>query len=504
MNIIVDLNTPITDGKEVVFRSPVDCSQVTGLIVNYNDVSQEFAFADAHGNNVGDIDHLFAENVVVKVILDVTTSMAFVQNADTNAYLEGRFESLEDMIGSGGSTATQKSLELSDFVLNVNADITEVADVFKVARSISTGSYSWCSLSPAITAVEFEIKDTMFLCLGSTKDSCTVLYLTTAYPGRLFENTSTKYTQLSSHNNADAPKAGDKCRVKFLPNNVVVVEVKRSWDTGYVLWQEYNMDDYPNATAYFESRCFGFLATKTYSPTVYKCVIAENCDIVPKMTWCSFGDSITQYNKWQWYIERKVNNIEHINCGLGSTSLAEAGMSRPALCKDERLGLGDYSEVKSSTVDGETYNLVIPNNPDIVTIMGGANDVKYGKGLGTSEEFEKALAVKDTTTFYGAYSYIIEQLLTWKPTLRIILITTHNAHFENPDFCTAGYNYKDLADAVKEIGAYYSVPVVDVNSECGINKLTAEKYLSDTVHPNERGGKLIAERVIPEFNKIIY
>jgi hypothetical protein len=102
MNIIVDLNTPITDGREVVFRSPVDCSQATGLIVCYKDVSQEFAFADAHGNNVGDIDHLFAENVVVKVILDVTSSMAFVQNADTNAYLEGRFKSIEDRLDSGG------------------------------------------------------------------------------------------------------------------------------------------------------------------------------------------------------------------------------------------------------------------------------------------------------------------------------------------------------------------------------------------------------------------
>ena len=102
MNIRVDLNTPITDGTEVVFRSPVDCSQVTGLLVNHTGGSQEFAFADAHGNDVGDIDHLFAENAVVKVILDVTTSMAFVQNADTNAYLEGRFKTLEDMIGSGG------------------------------------------------------------------------------------------------------------------------------------------------------------------------------------------------------------------------------------------------------------------------------------------------------------------------------------------------------------------------------------------------------------------
>ena len=91
MNIRVDLTTPIIDGTEVVFRSPVDCSQITGLIVYYGEDSKEFALADAHGNNVGDIDHLFAENVVVKVILDVTNAMAYVQNADTNAYIESTF-----------------------------------------------------------------------------------------------------------------------------------------------------------------------------------------------------------------------------------------------------------------------------------------------------------------------------------------------------------------------------------------------------------------------------
>ena len=98
MNIRVDLETSIKDGTEVVFRSPVDCSQITGLIVYYKEsgktASKEFALADAHGNNVGDIDHLFAESVVVKVILDVANGMAFVQNADTNAYLEGRFDDI--------------------------------------------------------------------------------------------------------------------------------------------------------------------------------------------------------------------------------------------------------------------------------------------------------------------------------------------------------------------------------------------------------------------------
>ena len=95
MNIRVDLNYPIKDGTEVVFRSPEECSQVTGLKVYYRGedgaASKEFSFADAHGNNVGDVPHLFAKNAVVKVILDVTTGMAFVQNADTNKYIESTF-----------------------------------------------------------------------------------------------------------------------------------------------------------------------------------------------------------------------------------------------------------------------------------------------------------------------------------------------------------------------------------------------------------------------------
>ena len=127
MNIRVDLNYPIKDGTEVIFRSPVDCSQVTGLKVYYPDGSQEFVLADAHGNNVGDIDHLFAENVAVKVILDVTTNMAFVQNADTNAYLEEQLanrvthEELKEALdnldinpggGGGGDTNPEEITEI--------------------------------------------------------------------------------------------------------------------------------------------------------------------------------------------------------------------------------------------------------------------------------------------------------------------------------------------------------------------------------------------------------
>lgn len=116
-NIRVDLDYTLQDGAEIKFRSPVDCSQVAGLIVYYlgidgNITSKEFVFADAHGNNVGDIDHLFAEDVVVNVILDVTKGMAFVQNADTNAYLEAQLASKAPLSAIGTNKVFSKLTDI--------------------------------------------------------------------------------------------------------------------------------------------------------------------------------------------------------------------------------------------------------------------------------------------------------------------------------------------------------------------------------------------------------
>lgn len=98
MNIRVDLNTAIYDGMEVVFKAPCDYAEVVGLTLYYpagaGTASHNFAFADAHANDLAHLDVLFAKDAVVKVILDLSTNKAFVQNADTNAYLEGRFASL--------------------------------------------------------------------------------------------------------------------------------------------------------------------------------------------------------------------------------------------------------------------------------------------------------------------------------------------------------------------------------------------------------------------------
>jgi hypothetical protein len=91
----IDLGSPVFDGQTLVFRSPVDCSEITGLSVHYFEegveTSKVFAFKDAHGNDLANLDNLFADGVLIQVLLDVTNSAAFITNADTSGYIEGTF-----------------------------------------------------------------------------------------------------------------------------------------------------------------------------------------------------------------------------------------------------------------------------------------------------------------------------------------------------------------------------------------------------------------------------
>lgn len=52
--------------------------------------SQTFIFRDAHGNDLTGIGNLFSEGAYVKVILNTADGYAYIQNADTNAYLENK------------------------------------------------------------------------------------------------------------------------------------------------------------------------------------------------------------------------------------------------------------------------------------------------------------------------------------------------------------------------------------------------------------------------------
>lgn len=98
--IRVITQSPIYDGILLTFKAPCDCTEVDGLRVYYpiatenekENVSCDFTFVDAHGETLAGLGNLFTENAYIRVILDTENSYAYLQNADTNAYLESQFE----------------------------------------------------------------------------------------------------------------------------------------------------------------------------------------------------------------------------------------------------------------------------------------------------------------------------------------------------------------------------------------------------------------------------
>ena len=92
INVVVD--KPIADGYKLKFRTPCDSTTIEGLEVKYpanNGVGtliKKFVFKDAHGTELSGVGNLFVSGVMIEVLLDVTHGVAYIQNADTNSYVE--------------------------------------------------------------------------------------------------------------------------------------------------------------------------------------------------------------------------------------------------------------------------------------------------------------------------------------------------------------------------------------------------------------------------------
>lgn len=91
-DIRVDVDSVLTDGMNVTFKAPCECTAIDGLKVYYvkdrETHNMRFVFKDTHGNELTGIGNLFEEGAYVHAILDTTNGFAYLQNADTNGYIE--------------------------------------------------------------------------------------------------------------------------------------------------------------------------------------------------------------------------------------------------------------------------------------------------------------------------------------------------------------------------------------------------------------------------------
>ena len=135
-NIKITANSEIYDGMPITFRAPCDSAAVEVLKVCTANVTQTFSLRDAHGKDLTNPKDLFSTGAYVTAILDTTNSHAYIQNGDTNTYIELRLKSIENGIPSANVDAT-----LSEE--GVAADAKAVGDALAAMRQVpSTTDFS--------------------------------------------------------------------------------------------------------------------------------------------------------------------------------------------------------------------------------------------------------------------------------------------------------------------------------------------------------------------------
>lgn len=192
-------------------------------------------------------------------------------------------------------------------------------------------------------------------------------------------------------------------------------------------------------------------------------------------SWLAIGDSITYANKYQPLVQQglKIKSVQ-----------TDAVPGRP---------------IKPMAENITAENL---KNIDLITVFGGTNDYGSNKVLGTIKDD------KDQDTFYGNLKNVIEKINTNKPKKATVVFFTplkrgvfkNQPVYPNPNL--NGYKLDDYVNAEKKVCKLYSIPVIDLFHNSGLEVDNLSKYTVDNLHPNDEGHKMISKVMIMELKKL--
>lgn len=216
------------------------------------------------------------------------------------------------------------------------------------------------------------------------------------------------------------------------------------------------------------------------------------------------------------------------NCGFGGTRMSARndGNSQAQYWDKfsfsrivDYIASGDFTPMETALPNmssalsyfSETIQLLKSlnfNEIDIILIAYGTNDF-------TGENIVKNPAdLTSIYTYYGAYHYAIEKLLTAYPHLRLVLVTPMYRFYKDASdvylydsdtHVIVGQKLTDFVEVVKQTGKDYHLPVIDNYYEMDANKFTRTRYFdaSDGTHPNANGRKRVADRLSGMLESII-
>ena len=232
-----------------------------------------------------------------------------------------------------------------------------------------------------------------------------------------------------------------------------------------------------------------------------------------KIKYCALGDSITygfiprnypgypgQLKSYAVLAAQKLeklsgSKVEFCNFGISDSTIANLPENTPMCIR--------YAEM--------------PDDADIITVMGGTNDVRCGVPLGKMSD-------RCDTTFYGALHTLLQGLYTKyigdaEPSVgakrKIVILTpikllnAEKSHLPNTpeNNADALFKWESWINAIKEVAAFYSLPVLDMHNLSGINPHlnrtikgfedgyfgNYNPYITDGTHPTQEGAEMMAQ-----------
>lgn len=213
-------------------------------------------------------------------------------------------------------------------------------------------------------------------------------------------------------------------------------------------------------------------------------ITKENVTIKSKKI-LSIGDSITYFDNKKVPVG-KITGYQQVfrNAGAIVDSYGVPGATYK-----------EYSETMSKKKHGSLYQDIVLTKKvsikdhDYITLFAGTNDVSSNLVIGDANSLDNP----KTTT--GAFNLILKylkeqtnaEIIVFSP----IYTSNHNARPEE--------DMEKVVSELRKVSVLNQVEYVDIYHNFEINDASSEKYLYDQLHPNNRGMKLIGEKMLEEI-----
>lgn len=207
-------------------------------------------------------------------------------------------------------------------------------------------------------------------------------------------------------------------------------------------------------------------------------------------TWNAVGDSVTQ-NAEYLNVTKSLINLNYTNYGLGSCTIAMNNTYLQNRSIVERIcGLNGNTAITDA---------------DIWTVTGGLNDCLYNSAIGVLATYGSNF---DISTVYGALQKIVEYILSLRADAHLLLVEPEQS--ARDAWSTSDYptSMQSIRIAFREVGAYYSVPVLRLGECCGISLYNCQRNNNPTtrdgVHLNNLGADMMGRAVAKGINDLMY